>query len=79
MRIEISHLANVLGKELAHSDDEVQSNLLNAFAYELNVSCGRFNKAETQLCYLSDKLDRAGMDMILALADFIKLRRGIKL
>lgn len=75
MRIEIRELVEVLGKELAHSDDEMQGKFLNMFAYEISVCCDRGRKSEQQLCYLSDKLDKNGEQLILDLAEFVKIRR----
>ena len=63
-----------LGKELAHGDDDEQSGFLNAFAKELTVGC-RGGKHETQVCYISDKLDMHGADLVIELAEFIRLRR----
>lgn len=73
MKIDIRELVSVMGKELAHSDDETQSRLFNLFGYEISVLGER--KADAQLCYLSDKLDRNGEEAILTLAEFIKIRR----
>ncbi len=76
MRIDISHLVPILGKELAHSDDATQGQFLNALGLELNVCCDRGAKTETQLCYLSDKLDKNGEELVLALAEFVSIRRS---
>lgn len=62
-----------LGKELAHGDDDEQSCFLNALAAELKVGCR--SKTDTQVCYISDKLDKNGQDFVLSLAEFVELRR----
>jgi hypothetical protein len=72
MRIEIRELIPVLAKELAHSDDEMQSTFFNVFSAELQISCR--GKTETQLCYLSDKLNRDGKYLVKELAEFVNLR-----
>jgi len=72
MRIEIRELVVILAKELAHSDDEMQSRFLNEFSSELQISCR--GKTENQLCYLSDKLNRDGKYLVKELADFVNLR-----
>lgn len=66
-----------LGKELAHSDDDEQSAFLNALGQELAVGC-RGGKYETQVCYISDKLDHHGEELIQNLAAFVALRRKAK-
>jgi hypothetical protein len=76
MRIEIEELVNVLGKELAHSTDELQGRFLNNFAAELRMLGA--SRQETQLCYLSDKLSKYGCELIVALADFVKIREENK-
>ena len=65
-----------IGKELAHADDDEQSCLFNAFAQELLVCCR--HKSETQICYLSDKLDRNAHEVFMSIAEFIKLRKERK-
>ena len=63
-----------LGKELAHGDDDEQGCFLNAFARELSVACRDDHKRETQVCYISDKLDTDGKLLVKDLAEFIALR-----
>lgn len=72
MRVEIRELIPVLAKELAHSDDEMQSRFFNTFAAELQIVCRR--NTEHQLCYLSDKLNRDGKYLIKELSEFVALR-----
>ena len=68
----------VLGKTIAHSDDTAQSEILNAFGYELKVACKKEFKVDAQLCSISDKLDKNGIDLIKGLAEFIELREKNK-
>ena len=67
------------GKALAHSGDDAQAELLNSFALELKVACKNDRNRETQLCYLSDRLDKNGTALIKDIAEFIKLREENKL
>ena len=64
-----------LAKALAHSDDEKQAEFINTFAYELKVCCDDRSLAGSQPCYISDKLDSNGIDLINGLEEFIKLRK----
>lgn len=65
-----------IGKALAHDGDDRQAALINSLASELKVACrGDDGKTEMQLCYASDKLSKSGEDLIIALADFVQLRR----
>lgn len=75
MRIDISDLVNVLGKELAHSDDNTQASFLNSLADELGIACRTNENLQTQLCYLSDRLNKNGSQFVLGLAEYINLRR----
>ena len=65
-------------KNLAHSDDNIQADLLNKFAYELKVCCKDGDLSGRQPCAISDKLDSNGVDLIKSLTEFIKLREDNK-
>lgn len=65
-------------KNLAHSDDQGQADFFNKFGYELKVCCKDSNLDLAQPCYISDKLDSNGIDLINSLAEFIKLREDNK-
>ena len=65
-------------KNLAHSNDENQADFINKFAYELKVCCKDPNLDKAQPCFISDKLDSNGIDLINSLAEFIKLREDNK-
>lgn len=62
------------GKALAHQGDEEQAAVINAMADELRIACQDERRLEMQHCYISDKLDRHGKQLILVLAEFIRLR-----
>lgn len=72
MKIDISDMMTAIAKELAYSDDTTQAEFINQFAKELQIVCS--SKTETQLCYLSDKLDRDGNWLIEELHGFVALR-----
>lgn len=61
-------------KNLAHSDDQRQADFINKLAYEIKVCCKDDDLSGSQPCYISDHLDKNGIDLINALAEFIKLR-----
>lgn len=65
-------------KAMAHSDDNIQADFFNKFAYELKVGCKDSDLSGMQPCYISDKLDSNGVDLINSLAEFIKLREDNK-
>ena len=78
MNLSIENVLDLhkIGKSLAHASDNEQGDFLNAFAAELNVGCKGTHKAEMQICYISDKLNRDAQEFILALAEFVKLRQA---
>ena len=61
------------------ADDKEQAQFLNQLGYSLLEAC-KFdhNKVEGQLCYVSSKLDKHGIELITQLAEFIKLRNEEK-
>lgn len=61
-----------IGKELAHATDDEQACIINAMAQEL--VCIGDSKRETQLCYISDKLNAHGRAMVHDMAEFVMLR-----
>ena len=65
-------------KNLAYSDDIRQSNFINKLAYALKVVCTDSDSLSIQVCAISDKLDKNGVDFINSLAEFIKLREDNK-
>jgi len=65
-------------KSLAHSDDYRQADFFNKFVYELKVGCKDSDLTGVQPCFISDKLDSNGIDLIKSLTEFIKLREDNK-
>lgn len=61
-----------IGTALANSGDEEQAQLLNSFGKELRVLCR--SNLETQICAMSNFLDKDGQHLVKELAEFIKLR-----
>lgn len=76
MKIDISNMLQAVAKELAHSDDNTQAEFINQFAEELQIICR--GKTQSQICYLSDKLDRDGTYLVEELHDFVALRKTQK-
>lgn len=78
--IELKTEVNVknFAKNLAHSDDNRQADFINKLGYELKVGCKNDNSFDMQLCYISDKLDSNGINLIQSLMEFIKLREDNK-
>jgi len=72
VEVDVLHI----GKEFARSDDHHQAAILNAMGSELIVTCRE--KFEMQCCYLSDRLDKNGAELIKKLAEFIYLRESTK-
>lgn len=73
-------MSDVLAKALSVSDADEQAEFINTLARELWVVCGgKFGRDgrggfEQQICFLSDRLDKAGIHLIKELAEFIRLR-----
>jgi hypothetical protein len=76
LKTEVSVLE--FAKAMAHSDDNNQADFFNKFAYELKVGCRDQDLSGLQPCYISDKLDENGVDLIKSLAEFVKLREDNK-
>ena len=70
----IENMAEPIGFEIGTSDDNIQGKLLNGFCKGLHNSIPQKSNLEMQLCYIADKLDNRSDEIILALADFIKLK-----
>ena len=68
----IQTVAEPIGFDIGNSDNVIQANLLNGFCRGLNSSMPNKNNLETQLCYISDKLDRNAEKVLLGLVEFIK-------
>jgi hypothetical protein len=61
-----------IGRALACSSDHAQAAMLNSMGLELKMLCR--HKVETQHCYMADKLDQNGKELVTSLAEFVKLR-----
>ena len=72
IKTSIEKLAESVGFDIAHSDDQVQADLLNGFARGLKTL--NDSALGMQLCYMSDKFSKDTDKLILALAEFIKLK-----
>lgn len=72
IKTSIEQLAEPIGFDIANSDDNVQSNLLNGLGRGFKT----YNDQtyNMQLAYLSDKLKLEAEKFILELAEFIKLK-----
>jgi hypothetical protein len=65
------------GKMFASSGDDEQAAMLNEAGYALKYVCVGLNSHhghEMQICYIADKLDKHGAEMVKELAEFVKLR-----
>lgn len=61
------------GHAFASGNDEEQANFFNEMGRFLPMLCK--GQMDNQLCYVADKLNNYGENMILALADFVKIKR----
>ena len=68
-------ILSMIQRAFGEADDTEQAEFLNQLGYSLLEAC-RFdhNKVESQLCYVSSKLDKHGKELIKQLAAFIELR-----
>ena len=73
IKSSIEKLSEEIGFDIANSDDVVQSKFLNGFCEGLKCSM-QPHALETQLCYISKKLTSKSDEIILALAEFVKLK-----
>lgn len=64
----------ILAKAFAVSNDDEQAGMISTMARELYVRCKGANGFETQVCYLSKKLNEDGVHFIKLLHEFILLR-----
>lgn len=60
--------------ELAFGTANEQAELINTLGNELRIACKDEMHLEKQLCILSNSLNKQGINFILELAEFIKLR-----
>jgi hypothetical protein len=72
-------ILDLVQRAFGEADDREQALFLNQLSYSLLEAC-KFdhNKMEGQLCYVSSKLDKHGIELVTQLAEFIKLREENK-
>ena len=73
IKSSVEKLAYEIGFDIANSDDETQSKLLNGFAEGL-VNAINGTRLETQLCYIAKGLDPKAEKLLTELVEFIKLK-----
>ena len=73
VKTSVEKLSESIGFDIGNSDDETQSNLLNGFCKGLANSMNDM-KLNTQLCYITDKLDDKTSRILKALVEFIELK-----
>jgi hypothetical protein len=72
VKIEVNPEA--VGQAFAEADDHQQAAMINDMGRLLFMLCGGDSKMDSQLCYVSDKLDTAGRRLIDRIAAFNELR-----
>lgn len=73
IKSSIEQLAEPIGFDIANSDDNVQSNLLNGLGKGFKTY--REEQYQMQLAYIVDKLKPETDKFILELSEFIKLKK----
>lgn len=73
IKSSVEKLAYEIGFDIANSDDETQSKLLNGFANGLANSMDEM-RLETQLLYIAKGLDPKTEKVLTELVEFIKLK-----
>lgn len=74
IKSSIEQLAEPIGFDIANSDDNVQSNLLNGLGRGFKIY--REAQYQMQLAYIVDKLKPETDKFILELSEFIKLKKN---
>jgi len=72
----VEKMANPIGFEIGTSDDIIQSDLLNGFCKGLHDSIPNKNNFQSQLCAISNKLDKTAENVLIELVEFIKCKRS---
>ena len=73
MKTSIEKLSKEIGFDIAHSDDEVQANLLNGFFEGLACAMDKHH-LQTQICYIVDKLSPKTSKTLKEFVEFLKLK-----
>ena len=72
IKSSVELIAENIGFDISHSDDKVQSDLLNGLGRGFKQY--QEDNLSMQLCYISQKLTKDSESFIVALAEFIKLK-----
>jgi hypothetical protein len=75
IKSSIEKISEGIGFDIAHSDDQVQANLINGLSRGLSNSMQKHDR-EMQLCYIVDKLTPDSCNIIKELAEFVKLKEN---
>lgn len=75
IKSSVEKLADPIGFEIGSSDDNTQAALLNGFCRGLHNSILESHRREMQISYLVDHLDSKAEQILLEIADFIKLKQ----
>ena len=75
IKSSIEKLAETIGFDIAHSDNKVQSDLLNGLFDGIYNSMDSY-KVDTQLCYIVDGISAKTSNAIKKLAEFIELKES---
>ena len=75
IKTSIEKLAEDIGMDIAHSDDQVQANLINGLCEGLANGMDK-HKLDTQICYVVDKLSIKTCEVLAIISEFIKLKNG---
>jgi len=73
----VEKLAESIGFDIAHSNDEIQANLINGFCRGLNCAMDDQSK-ETQICYMVDRLSPETESILRTILAFLDLRSDSK-
>jgi hypothetical protein len=72
IKTSIEKLAESIGFDIAHSDDHVQADLLNGLSKGFKTV--NEHSLSMQLSYMSNRFSKDTDNLILELAEFIKLK-----
>ena len=73
IKTSIEKLADDIGFDIAHSDDETQAKLLNGLFRGLHNGMDK-HSLQTQVCYIVDKLNNTSHEVMKLMMDFIRLK-----
>jgi hypothetical protein len=74
IKSSIEKFAESIGFEIGTSDDVTQATLINSFCKGITNSMDA-HRQETQICYIVDKLDEKSEKVLIAMVEFIRLKR----